>query len=72
MTGKKGIYGSIRKGNRFKKGVFISEIANIGMNNYFGSFSMVNNACIGNYCSFAPGVKIGQANHSISILQHIN
>ena len=25
---------------------------------------MINNAKIGNYCSIAPGVKLGQAEHS--------
>lgn len=25
---------------------------------------MINNAQIGNYCSIAPGVKLGQAEHS--------
>ncbi len=67
-VGKKGIYGKIGKGNKFTTGVFISEGAVIGNNNYFGPYSMINNAVVGNYCSIGPGVKIGQAEHSKSYL----
>lgn len=68
ITGKKGIYGKIKKHNQFTKGVFITEGAKIGSYNYFGPYTMVNNAIVGNYCSIAPNVKIGQANHSISYI----
>lgn len=61
---KKGVYGRIGKRNKFTKGVFISEGAIVGSNNYLGPYSMVNNAIIGNYCSIGPGVKIGQGDHS--------
>lgn len=65
IIGKKGIYGDIKKGNKFTKGVFVLESASIGMYNYFGPYAMINNAFIGNYCSIGPGVKIGQGNHSM-------
>lgn len=66
MTLKKGIYCDITgKGNKFTKAVFIEEGAKIGKQNYFGPYTMINNAVIGNYCSFAPNVKIGQGKHSI-------
>lgn len=68
IIGKKGIYGEIKKGNKFTKGVFVSELASIGMHNYFGPYAMINNAVMGNFCSIAPGVKIGQGNHSISYI----
>lgn len=66
ITGKKGIYcKQIGKKNKFTKGVFIEEGAKIGSYNYFGPYTMINNASIGNYCSIAPSVKIGQGQHSI-------
>lgn len=68
VIGKKGIYGKIKKGNKFTTGVFVSESACIGMNNYFGPYTMINNSIIGNYCSVGPGVKMGQANHSMSYI----
>ncbi|WP_246579215.1 CatB-related O-acetyltransferase [Alkaliphilus flagellatus] len=64
LTGKLGVYGKIGKNNKYTKGVFISEDATIGNNNYIGPYSMLNNTIIGNYCSIGPGVKIGQGNHS--------
>jgi acetyltransferase-like isoleucine patch superfamily enzyme len=67
-TGRKGIYGKIGSHNRFTKGVFISEFAILGMNNYFGPYTMINHAIVGNYCSIGPNVKIGQALHSISYI----
>lgn len=68
ITGRKGIYGNIGKYNQFTKGVYIVERASVGMHNYFGQYSMVTNAIIANYCSIAPGVKIGLANHSKSYI----
>ncbi|WP_308215743.1 CatB-related O-acetyltransferase [Priestia aryabhattai] len=62
---RKSVFGQVGKKNRFTKGVFISEDAKIGSYNYFGPYSMVNNASIGNYCSIAPSVKIGQGEHSL-------
>ncbi|MDT2761848.1 CatB-related O-acetyltransferase [Aerococcus urinaeequi] len=64
ITGKKGIYGKIGLKNKFTRSVYVSEDACIGNYNYFGPFSMINNASIGNYCSIGPGVKIGQGDHS--------
>lgn len=67
VRGKKGIYGEIRgKGNKFDTGVYIEEVASIGSDNYFGPYTMINNARIGNFCSIGPGVKIGQGSHSLS------
>ncbi|UTH12345.1 CatB-related O-acetyltransferase [Macrococcoides canis] len=63
---KKGIYGKYGKCNKFGKNVFLSEGAAIGSYNYVGPYSMINNAQVENYCSIGPGVKIGQAEHSIS------
>ncbi|WEN69649.1 CatB-related O-acetyltransferase [Staphylococcus sp. NRL 16/872] len=63
-TLKKGIYGNIGKGNKFSWSVFISEGAQLGSYNYIGPYTMINNAKVGNYCSIAPGVKLGQAEHS--------
>lgn len=64
IIGKKGVYGEIGKKNKFTKGIYIIESAKIGNYNYFGPYTMINNALIGNYCSIGPGVKIGQGNHS--------
>lgn len=64
IIGRKGIYGNLGKRNRFTKGVFIEEGAIIGNYNYFGPYTMINNAIIKNYCSIGPSVKIGQGNHS--------
>lgn len=67
MIGKKGVYCSdLGVNNKFAKPIFIEEGAVIGNNNYFGPYVMINNAVIGNFCSIAPGVKIGQGQHSIS------
>lgn len=64
LTGRRGIYGSIGRRNRFTRGVFIEEGARVGNYNYFGPYTMINNAIINNYCSIGPGVKIGQGEHS--------
>lgn len=64
LTGKLGVYGKVGKNNKYTKGIFISEDAIIGNNNYIGPYSMLNNTAVGNYCSIGPGVKIGQGNHS--------
>ncbi|WP_053074966.1 CatB-related O-acetyltransferase [Ornithinibacillus californiensis] len=68
LTFKKGVYGSIGKRNKFTKGVFITEGAIVGSNNYIGPYSMINNAVIGNYCSLGPNVKLGQGDHSLEFI----
>lgn len=60
------VFGNIGYGNQFGKDTFISEGAVVGSYNYFGPQVMANNCTISNYCSIGPGVKIGQAEHSIS------
>lgn len=64
ILGKKGVYGKLGRKNRFTRGVFVEEESIIGNYNYFGPFAMINHAIIGNYCSIAPNVKIGQGVHS--------
>lgn len=66
------IYGKLGKKNKFTFGVFINEMAQIGDYNYFGPYTMVNNAIIGNFCSIAPSVKIGPGNHSKSFITTCN
>ena len=69
MTGKRGIYGkTIGKSNKYTNGAYINEAAVIGKYNYFGPYSMINNAVVGNYCSIGPGVKIGQGKHSLEYI----
>ena len=72
LTFRPHIYGKLGKHNKFTYGVFINEMAKIGDYNYFGPYSMVNNAVIGNYNSIAPSVKIGQAKHSIDFITTYN
>jgi len=62
----KRVYGKTGRHNRFMRGCFILENAEIGSYNHVGSYTMINNAIIGNYCSIAPGVKIGQADHDVA------
>jgi len=65
ITGRKGIRTkNFGKGNKWKKGVLITENCNIGSYNYFNFNTIVNNSNIGNYCSFAPNVQIGPGKHS--------
>lgn len=66
------IFGQLGVGNRFAKDAYISERAHVGNWNYFGSYSMILNAKIGNYCSIAPGVMIGPADHSLDYLTTYN
>ena len=70
--GRKGIYGAIGRGNVFGQRVFIHEMSTVGKYNYFGRDTMLTHAQIGNYCSIAPGVKIGQAQHSLSYITTYN
>ena len=64
ISGKKGVYGKIGENNKYTTGVYITEGARVGNNNYFGPYTMINHAHVGNYCSIGPGVKVGQGNHS--------
>ncbi|MGU9006869.1 CatB-related O-acetyltransferase [Clostridium perfringens] len=66
------IYGHVGKNNKFEHSVYINELAKVGNNNYFGQGTMVTNAEIGNYCSIAPGVKLGPGEHSISYITTYN
>ena len=68
ITFRSGIYGSFGKSNRIKKHVFIHEFTTIGSYNYIGSYTQILNAKIGNYCSIAPSVKIGQSNHDLTCI----
>ncbi|MEH7470020.1 CatB-related O-acetyltransferase [Priestia megaterium] len=62
------VYGMVGKRNKYTNAIFISEDAIVGNFNYFGPRTMINNAVIKNYCSFAPDVKIGQAEHSLNYI----
>lgn len=65
VVGKKGIYGTFGKGNKFCADVSIHEKTYVGNYNYFGRGAMVFNAVIGNFNSIAPDVKIGQVEHDL-------
>ena len=66
LTFRKGIYGKVGKGNKFRKNVLINEGSVIGNYNYFGDNVTITSAHIGNFCSIAPNVKIGPGEHIIS------
>ena len=68
----KSIFGSIGDNNTFTKNVYIGDDAVIGSNNYFGSRTMVIFAEIGSYCSIAPNVIIGPANHPVEFVTTSN
>ena len=72
LTGRMGIYGEIGRGNVFCSRVFIHEMSTVGKYNHFGRDTMLTHAEVGNYCSIAPGVKIGQAKHSLSYITTYN
>ena len=65
ITFRRGIYCRLGKSNHFCKGVFLHERTTVGSYNYFGDNTMTLNAEIGNYCSIASNVKIGQGNHDL-------
>ena len=65
-SGKKGVYCKKGKGNAFGKYLFLHENTSIGSYNHIGNGTMAANAIIGNYCSIAPYVKLGQMEHAIS------
>lgn len=62
---KRGIYGKYGKRNRFCKDVYMNERTTVGSYNYFGERVVLFNAVIGNYCSIANSVKIGELSHDI-------
>src|SRR5574344_752485 len=62
------ILGMVGSNNKFRPHTSVTSAAVIGNNNYFGDRSMVGNVTIGNYCSFAPDVKIAQSQHSVNYL----
>lgn len=66
FCGKKGIYCRHGKGNSFGKYLFLHENTSVGSYNHIGNGTMTANARIGNYCSIAPYVKLGQMEHDIS------
>lgn len=72
LTGRLGIYGTLGRGNVFGRRVFIHEMSSVGKYNRFGRDTMLTHARVGNYCSIAPGVKIGQAKHSVSYITTYN
>ena len=72
LTGRIGIYGAIGRGNALGRRVFIHEMSTVGKYNHFGRDTMLTYAQVGNYCSIAPGVKIGQAKHSLSYITTYN
>jgi acetyltransferase-like isoleucine patch superfamily enzyme len=65
LSGKKGVYCGYKKGNYFGKYLFLHENASIGAYNYIGNGTMMSNAKVGNYCSIAPYVKLGQTEHDL-------
>lgn len=72
ITGRMGIYGAMGRGNIFGRRVFIHEMSTIGKYNRIGRDTMLTYAQVGNYCSIAPGVKIGQSQHSVSYITTYN
>lgn len=62
------ILGKTGHGNKFRPKVTATSASVIGNYNYFGDRCMIGNAEIGNYCSFAPDVKIAQSAHSIEYI----
>jgi len=65
LTKRKGIYCIMGRKNEICPNVFLHELTTIGDYNYIGHYSMTLNAKIGNYCSIASNVKIGQMNHDL-------
>lgn len=54
--------------NRFGFNAYLNDICEIGNYNYVGANTVISYAIIGNYCSIAPGVKIGLANHDYELI----
>ena len=66
ISGRKGNYCFYGKGNVFGRNVFLHERSTVGSYNYIGRGTMMANAKVGNYCSIAPDVKLGQMEHDMS------
>ena len=66
LCGKKGIYCRLGKGNAFGTNLFLHERTSIGNYNHVGNGTMMLNAKVGNYCSIAPYVKLGQMEHDLA------
>ena len=49
----------------FGKRLFLHEMASIGNYNHIGNNTMMLNSIVGNYCSIAPNVKLGQLEHDL-------
>ena len=62
------VLGKVGKGNKFRPNVIVTSAAVIGNHNYFGDRTMIGNVKIGNYCSFAPDVKIAQSQHALAYI----
>lgn len=62
---KKGVYCKYGIGCVFKKGFFADEDTVVGNYNFFGKYTTITKAKIGNYCSVAPFVTIGPGEHDI-------
>ena len=65
LCGRKGVYCKYGKGNVFGKRLFLHEMASIGNYNHIGNNTMMLNSIVGNYCSIAPNVKLGQLEHDL-------
>lgn len=75
ITLKKGVYCKYGSGCRFKEGFFADEETEVGSYNYFGRFTTITRARIGNFCSIAPFVTIGPGEHlvdGVSTSERIN
>ncbi|MBR4307978.1 MAG: CatB-related O-acetyltransferase [Oscillospiraceae bacterium] len=65
LRGKNGIWCTYGKKNVFSRGALLHEYCTVGSYNHFGARVMLMNARVGNYCSIAPEVKIGQMDHDL-------
>lgn len=69
MTFRSGVYCKYGKKNSIMKHVFLHEYTEVGSYNYIGLYTQSLNAKIGNYCSIASGVKLGQSNHDYTCVK---
>lgn len=65
---KKGIYGTYGRKNRFCSGVYMNERTMVGSYNYFGERVVMFNVRMGNYCSIANSVKLGELEHDLGCI----
>lgn len=65
VTLRNGIYCTYGKNCVFKEGFFADEGTVIGNYNYFGRYTTITKAKIGNYCSVASFVTIGPGEHDV-------